>query len=85
MSELIIWGYIMAYDEIYEKVMNSGIFEQGIEIGLEQGREEGLEQGREEGEFKMALKVKDSLGVDEAVKISGFSKNELESGKLQNI
>ena len=30
----------MAYDEIYEKVMNSGIFEQGIEIGLEQGREE---------------------------------------------
>ena len=26
----------------------------------------------------MALKVKDSLGVDEAVKISGFSKDELE-------
>ena len=64
----------MPADEIYEKVMNSGIFEQGIEIGLE--------QGREEGEFKMALKVKDSLGVDEAVKISGFSKDELESGKL---
>ena len=66
----------MPADEIYEKVMSSGIFEEGLE--------QGLEQGREEGNFAMALKVKKSFGIDEAVRISGFSKEELES-EILNI
>ena len=42
-------------DEIYEKVMNSGILEQGIKIGMKKGREigreEGIEKGIKEGRF----------------------------------
>lgn len=68
----------MPADEIYEKVMNSGIYEQGLEQGLEQGKAIGLEKG----EFIMALKVKKSLGIEEAVRITGFSKEELESERL---
>ena len=68
----------MQADEIYEKVMSSGIFEQGLEQGLEQGKEQGIEKG----EFAMALKFKESLGIDDAVRISGFSREELESGEL---
>lgn len=68
----------MSADEIYEKVMSSGVFEQGLEEGLEKG----LKKGREEGEFNMALQIKESLGVDEAARISGFSKEELENEKL---
>ena len=56
----------MSADEIYEKVMNSGIFEQGVEIG----------------NFNMAIKFKNALGIDEAVRISGFSREELESETL---
>lgn len=58
--------------------MNSGIYEQGLEQGLEQGKAIGLEKG----EFIMALKVKKSLGIEEAVRITGFSKEELESERL---
>ena len=84
----------MPADEIYEKVMSSGILEQGIEqgreLGLKQGREEGieqgLEQGREEGieqgKFDMALKIKKMIGLEEATRISGFTKEELKNEKL---
>ena len=72
----------MPRDEIYEKVMNSGILEYGIEQGRKFGIEQCIEQEIEQGEFNMALKLKEYLGIDEAVRISGFSKEELESGKL---
>ena len=68
----------MPADEIYEKVMSSGILEQGIE----QGRELGLEQGREQGKFDMALKIKKMIGLDEATRISGFTKEELKNEKI---
>ena len=61
-------------DEIYEKVMSSGILEQGIEQEREQGRKLGIEQGK----FDMALKFKKMIGLDEATRISGFTKEELE-------
>ena len=41
-------------DEIYEKVMNSGILEQGIEIGMKKGKKEG----REEGRLNLAIELK---------------------------
>ena len=53
-------------DEIYEKVMNSGILEQGIKIGMEKGkeigREEGIEKGIKEGRFNLAIELKNTLG-----------------------
>ena len=62
-------------DEIYEKVMNSGILEQGIEIGMEKGREEGIEEGR----FNLAIELKNTLGIDKAIELSGFTRKELEN------
>ena len=37
----------MSSDEIYEKVISSGVFEQGVEQGLEQGVERGMDQQKE--------------------------------------
>lgn len=65
----------MPADEIYEKVMNSGIYEQGLE--------QGLEQGEENGKFNMALRIKKCLGIEEAIRISGFSREELENEILK--
>ena len=62
-------------DKIYEKVMNSGILEQGIEIGMKKGREEG----REEGRFNLAIELKNTLGIDKAIELSGFTRKELEN------
>ena len=61
-------------DEIYEKVMNSGILEQGIEIGMK--------KGREEGRFNLAIELKNTLGIDKAIELSGFTRKELENEKL---
>ena len=55
-----------------------------IDQGFEQGFNQGIEQGIDQGKFDMALKLKDELGIDEAVRISGFSRKELESGKLDS-
>lgn len=38
----------MPADEIYEKVMRSGILEQGIEQGLKQGLKQGKSQKEED-------------------------------------
>ena len=101
-------------DEIYEKVMNSGILEQGIKIGMKKGREigreegiekgikegieegikegieegikEGIEEGREEGikegRFNLAIELKNTLGIDKAIELSGFTRKELENETL---
>ena len=69
-------------DEIYEKVMNSGILEQGIKIGMEKGREIGREEGREEGRFNLAIELKNTLGNDKAIELSGFTRKELENETL---
>ncbi len=60
----------MPADEIYEKVMKSGIYEQGLEQGLEQGFEEGENKTRRENvlalfEFGMsAKKISQALKLD---------------------
>jgi len=69
-------------DEIYEKVMNSGILEQGIEIGMKKGKKEGREEGREEGRLNLAIELKNTLGINKAIERSGFTRKELENEKL---
>ena len=60
----------MPADEIYEKVMKSGIYEQGLEQGLEQGFEEGENKTRRENvlalfEFGMSSKkISQALKLD---------------------
>jgi hypothetical protein len=51
---------------------------------IKQGIDQGIEQGIEQGNFQMALKVKKEFGIDKAVEMSGFSKEELENEKLNN-
>ena len=65
-------------EKIYEKVMNSGILEQGIEIGMKKGREEGIEEGR----LNLAIELKNTLGIDKAIELSGFTRKELENETL---
>ncbi len=80
----------MSADKIYEKVMNSGILEQGIKIGMEKGKEIGREEGIEkgikegikEGRFNLAIELKNTLGIDKAIELSGFTRKELENEKL---
>ena len=81
-------------DEIYEKVMNSGILEQGIEKGIKEGIEkgikegiekgikEGIEKGIKEGRFNLAIELKNTLGIDKAIELSGFTRKELENETL---
>ena len=89
-------------DEIYEKVMNSGILEQGIKIGMKKGKEigreegiekgikegiekgikEGIEKGIKEGRFNLAIELKNTLGIDKAIELSGFTRKELENETL---
>ena len=44
-----------------------------------------IKQGIEQGKFEMALKIMETDGIEEAVFLSGFSKEELENGKLNEI
>ena len=73
-------------DEIYEKVMNSGILEQGIKIGMKKGREigreEGIEKGIKEGRFNLAIELKNTLGIAKAIELRGFTRKELENETL---
>ena len=75
--ELGVLTMDMPVDEVYEKVMSSGIYEKGFNQGFKQGFKQGLEN-----EFAMALRIMESFGIDEAVRISRFSKEDLERGEL---
>ena len=38
----------------------------------------GKVEGRVEGRLEMAVRIKDAFGIDEAIRISGFSREEIE-------
>ena len=63
----------MPVDEVYEKVMSSGIYEKGFKQGLEQALE---------NEFALALRIMEFYGIDGAVRISCFSREDFERGEL---
>lgn len=48
----------------------------------DQGVKKGMAKGIEKGEFNMALRIKEKLGIEKALELSDFSREELESGKL---
>ena len=54
--------------------MASGVFEQGIQQGIKIGKKEAM--------FNIAIKYKHENGIDEAVRFSGFSREELEKEEL---
>lgn len=49
---------------------------------MRQYRQRLFEQGYRQGAFELALKIKDDLGLEKAIEISGFSREELESEQL---
>ena len=48
-------------------------------MGYSKGLSEGESNGFSNGELSMALKIKEALGIDEAVRISGLSKDTIEN------
>lgn len=72
-------GVDMARDEIYGKVMNSGIYEKAFEQGFKMGFEIGFERSLKENGFRTAIKFKKFLDVDIISSVTGFSIDELES------
>ena len=50
--------------------------------GREEGIEKGREEGREEGRLNLAIELKNTLGIDKAIELSGFTRKELENEKL---
>ena len=42
----------------------------------------GLEEGIEEGRFNLAIELKNTLGIDKAIELSGFTRKELENETL---
>ena len=51
---------------------------------IKQGFDQGIEQGVDQGKFEMALEIKEKHGIEEAVLLSGFSREELERGKMND-
>ena len=49
---------------------------------LEHQKQLIFEQGVTQGKFEVALKIKDVDGIEKAIAMSGFSREELERGKL---
>ena len=45
---------------------------------------QGFDQGVDQGRFEMALVIKEKRGIEEAVLLSGFSREELERGKMND-
>ncbi len=45
---------------------------------------QSFEQGIEQGKFELALEIKETDGIDKAVLLSGFSREELERGKMND-
>ena len=44
--------------------------------------DQGIIQGRAQGAFEIALNVKNTLGIENALKICDFTREELENEKL---
>ncbi len=51
---------------------------------INQGINQGISQGISQGKFEIALKIMEKHGIEEAVLLSGFSREELESGKMND-
>ena len=41
-----------------------------------------MKKGIEEGRFNLAIELKNTLGIDKAIELSGFTRKELENEKL---
>ena len=67
----------ITYEDYIEKQREEGIKE-GIEKGIERGIERGVKEGIERGKLQLAQD-----GIQKAIELSGFTKEEIETGKLQ--
>ena len=63
---------------------HQSLIKQGFDQGVVQGFDQGVVQGFDQGKFEMALEIKEKHGIEEAVLLSGFSREELERGKMND-
>ena len=68
----------ITYEDYIEKQREEGIKE-GIEKGIERGVKEGIERGK----LQLAQIIAKTDGIQKAIELSGFTKEEIETGKLQ--
>ena len=72
----------ITYEDYIEKQREEGIKE-GIEKGIERGIERGVKEGIERGKLQLAQIIAKTDGIQKAIELSGFRKEEIETGKLQ--
>ena len=53
------------------------------EEGIKEGIEKGIERGIERGKLQLAKIIAKTDGIQKAIELSGFTKEEIETGKLQ--
>ena len=58
-------------------------YEDYIEKQREEGIKEGIEKGIERGKLQLAQIIAKTDGIQKAIELSGFTKEEIETGKLQ--
>ena len=51
-------------------------------LTVQQNKQRLIDEGFKQGAFEMALKIKREFGLEKAIELSGFSRHELESEKL---
>ena len=68
----------ITYEDYIEKQREEGIKE-GIEKGIERGVKEGIERGK----LQLAQIIAKTDWIQKAIELSGFTKEEIETGKLQ--
>ena len=55
-----------------------------VDVLFSSGKAEGWAEGIEIGKLEMTVRFKEEFGIDEAVKISGFSREEIENFENSN-
>ena len=55
-----------------------------VDVQFSSGKAEGWAEGIEIGKLEMTVRFKEEFGIDEAVKISGFSREEIENFENSN-
>lgn len=63
----------------YQKIRQEGIRE-GRDKGIKEGRDKGIIDGK----FELAIKIKHDLGIEKALELTNFTKEELEKEELNS-
>ena len=75
--------YYMGFYRGLEEGESNG-FSKGLKKGESNGFSKGLKKGESNGKLSMASKIKENYGIEEAVRISGLSRESIENYSKEN-